>query len=161
MDKTDSCCCALCNFIIGQKRNAFIINRSRIKAKCRLLIILCKQASLEITIVLLNTAIFITCTLHVIGQIPLAELFPLQWPEVFSLGLQKCNLEHVIGTLESTVIILQVRQFLFYPMFFLCTKQTYCYITKASRPASLDFAATQLLWNLWAPLIYESTSFMH
>lgn len=159
MDKTDSCRCAFCNFIIGQKRNAFIINRSRIKAKCRLLIILCKQASLEIT--LLNTAIFITCTLHVIGQIPLAELFPLQWLEVFSLSLQKCNLEHVIGTLESTVIVLQVRQFLFYPMFFLCTKQTYCYITQASRPASLDFAATQLLWNLWAPLIYESTSFMH
>lgn len=159
MDKTDSCRCAFCNFIIGQKRNAFIINRSRIKAKCRLLIILCKQASLEIT--LLNTAIFITCTLHVIGQIPLAEFFSLQWPEMFSLSLQKCNLEHVIGTLESTVIILQVRQFLFYPMFFLCTKQTYCYITKASRPASLDFAATQLLWNLWAPLIYKLTSFMH
>lgn len=49
MDKTDSCRCALCNFIIGQKRNAFIINRSRIKAKYRLQIILCKQASLEIT----------------------------------------------------------------------------------------------------------------
>lgn len=60
MDKTDSCRCALYNFIIGQKRNAFIINRSRIKAKCRLLIILCKQASLEIPY---ST---ITCTLHVI-----------------------------------------------------------------------------------------------
>lgn len=62
MDKTDSCRCALCNFFIGQKRNAFIINRSRSKAKCRLLIILCtcKQASLEIPY---ST---ITCTLHVI-----------------------------------------------------------------------------------------------
>lgn len=49
MEKTDSCRCALYNFIIGQKRNAFIINRSRIEAKCRLLIILCKQALLEIT----------------------------------------------------------------------------------------------------------------
>lgn len=60
MDKTDSCRCALCNFIIGQKRNAFIINRSRSKAKCRLQIILCKQVSLEIPY---ST---ITCTLHVI-----------------------------------------------------------------------------------------------